>query len=107
MELWWICKSLPYLITLNKLEVGFSLTDGANKNYSVFLLFKGEGFMNEKEYIESQNDCAKLLGQSFSEYNKSLEKIKCSYFEKPTSKGDKVKNILTQLGLTEKDLKKI
>ena len=91
MKLWWICKSLPYLITLNKLEVGLSLTDGANKNYSVFLLFKGEEFMNEKEYIESQNACAKLLGQSFSEYNKSLEKIKCSNFEKSPSKEKKLK----------------
>ena len=62
--------------------------------------------MNEKKFIESQNDCAKLLGQSFSEYNESLKKIKCSNFEKSPSKEKKVKNILTQLGLTEKDLKK-
>ena len=62
--------------------------------------------MNKEKYIESQNDCAKLLGQSFSEYNKSLKKIKCSNFEKSASKEKKAKNILSQLGLTEKDLKK-
>lgn len=62
--------------------------------------------MNEKKYIESQNDCARLLGQSFSEYNKSLKEIKRSNFEKSYSKEKKVKNILNQLGITEKDLKK-
>ena len=62
--------------------------------------------MDEKKYIESQNDCAKLLGQSLSEYNESLKKIKCSNFAKSSSKEKKVKNILTQFGLTEKDLKK-
>ena len=62
--------------------------------------------MNEKKYIESQKDCARLLGQSFSEYNESLKKIKRSNFAKSPSKEKKVKNILTQLGLTEKDLKK-
>ena len=62
--------------------------------------------MNEKKYIESQNDCAKLLGQSLSEYNASLKKIKRSNFAKSSSKEKKVKNILTQFGLTEKDLKK-
>ncbi len=62
--------------------------------------------MNEKKYIESQNDCAKLLGQSFSEYNNSLTKIKRSNFKKSTTNERKAKNILNQLGLTEKDLKK-
>ena len=62
--------------------------------------------MNEKKYIESQNDCAKLLGQSFSEYNNSLKKIKRSNFKKSTTNERKVKKILNQLGLTEKDLKK-
>ena len=38
--------------------------------------------MNKEKYIESQKDCAKLLGQSFSEYNDSLKKIKCSNFKK-------------------------
>ena len=62
--------------------------------------------MNKKEYIESQNDCAKLLGLSVAEYNKSLKKIKCSTFKKSSSEEKKVKKILNQLGLTEKDLKK-
>ena len=64
--------------------------------------------MNNKKFIESQNDCAKLLGQSISEYNKSLKKIKRkrSKFEKSSSNEKKVKQILNQLGITEKDLKK-
>lgn len=62
--------------------------------------------MNKEKYIESQNDCAKLLGQSFSEYNKSLKNIKCLKFKKSSFKEKKVKNLLNQLGITEKDLKK-
>ena len=47
--------------------------------------------MNEKKYIESQKDCARLLGQSFSEYNESLKKIKRSNFAKSPSKEKKLK----------------
>ncbi len=63
--------------------------------------------MNKERYIESQNDCAKLLGQSITEYNKSLKKVKCSNFEKSSSKEKKVKKILMKLGLTDKDLKSV
>lgn len=62
--------------------------------------------MDKEKFIESQNDCAKILGQSFSEYNKSLKSIKRSSFEKSPSKEKKVMDILTQLGLSKKDLKK-
>ena len=62
--------------------------------------------MDKKEYIESQKDCAKILGQSFSEYNEGLKNIKCSNFKRLHSNEKKAKIILTQLGLTEKDLKK-
>ncbi len=62
--------------------------------------------MNKEKYIESQSDCAKLLGQSISEYNESLKSIKCFNFEKTTSNEKKVKNIMNQLGLIEKDLKR-
>ena len=67
---------------------------------------KRERLMNKKEYMESQNDCAKLLGLSLAEYNKSLKKIKCSTFRKSSSEEKRVKKILNQLGLTKKDLKK-
>lgn len=62
--------------------------------------------MNQKQYIESQKDCAKILGQSFLDYNKSLKNIKCSKFDKKPSKEDKSNDILKELGLCEKDLKK-
>ena len=63
--------------------------------------------MNKKQYIESQKDCAKLLEQSFFNYKKSLKNIKCSKFEKELSEEKDSNNILKELGLGEKDLKKI
>ncbi len=30
--------------------------------------------MNAKKFAESQKDCAKMLGQTITEYNKSLKK---------------------------------
>ena len=62
--------------------------------------------MNKEKYIESQSDCAKLLGQSMFEYNRSLKKIKYPKFENSSSNEKKVKKLLSQLGLKEKDLKK-
>ncbi len=62
--------------------------------------------MNKKEYIESQKECAKLLGLSYSDYNKSLKNIKCHKFTKSASDEKKVKKFLAKLGITEKDLKK-
>ena len=62
--------------------------------------------MTTKQYIKSQNDCVKLLGQSFDDYNKSIEKIKYSKFTKSFSKEKQVNKILNELGLIKKDLKK-
>ena len=61
--------------------------------------------MNKQEYIASQKDCAKLLGISLEEYNKSLKQIKSNqFFETPSEK--KQNEVLKKLGLTEKELNK-
>lgn len=62
--------------------------------------------MNTKKFVESQKDCAKMLGQSISVYNESLKKIKSSKFQNTPSNDKKATNILKQLGLNENDLKR-
>lgn len=63
-------------------------------------------FMNKKEYLKSQKDCAKMLGLSLKKYNESLKNIKVVKFDnKKASKKDTL-NILYELGLNENDLKK-
>lgn len=62
--------------------------------------------MNTKKFVESQKDCAKMLGQSMSTYEKNLKKIKISKFQNTPSSEEKTANILNQLGLNDKDLKK-
>ena len=62
--------------------------------------------MNMKKFVDSQKDCAKILGQSMSAYNKSLKSIKSSKFKNTPSTEKKATNILNQLGLNDKDLKK-
>lgn len=59
--------------------------------------------MNKKEFIESEKDCASLMGISLSEYEEELKIIKRPKFKKIFSKKN---NILKQLGITSKDLKK-
>ena len=62
--------------------------------------------MNKEKFNQSQKDCAKILGISLSEYNKNLKSIKRSKLAKSPYKEKKVMDILTQLGLSKKDLKK-
>ncbi len=62
--------------------------------------------MNAKKFAESQKDCAKMLGQTITEYNKSLKNIKASKFQNTPSREKKTINILNQLGLNDRDLKK-
>ncbi len=62
--------------------------------------------MNKKEYLKSQKDCAKMLGLSLKKYNESLQNIKIVKFKnKKENKKDTI-NLLHELGLSEKDLKK-
>ena len=59
--------------------------------------------MNAKTYDQQSKDIAKMLGESISEYKNSLKILKCQKFKKNSQKNN---DILSKLGLTEKDLKK-
>lgn len=60
--------------------------------------------MNKKEFVDSQKDCADMLGMSLEKYQKSIEKIKV-----PTKTKQRKRNfdnsILEKLGLKSSDLK--
>lgn len=60
--------------------------------------------MDKKQFIESQKDCASMLGMSLKEYEKT-----CANLKIPSSKKIKSKNydnsILKHLGLDVSDLK--
>lgn len=60
--------------------------------------------MNKKEFIDSQKECADMLGMSLKEYQKSIEKIKAPAKTKQT-KRDFDNSILEKLGLKSSDLK--
>ena len=60
---------------------------------------------SEKEFINEEKDCAKMLGMSLEEYRQYISNTKIS--AKITNKCRKYDNkILDKLGLTSKDLKK-
>lgn len=61
--------------------------------------------MNKKEFIDSQKDCADMLGMSLSKYQKSIEKIKVPAKQKTTPRTYN-DSILEKLGLKSSDLKK-
>lgn len=61
--------------------------------------------MSEKQFIESQKECANMLGMSLSEYEEYCEDLKVP---KKIMNNEKTKydnSILNVLGLTPKDLK--
>jgi len=58
--------------------------------------------MSEKQFIESQKECASMLGMSLSEYQEYCKNLKVPKLQK-NAKYDN--NILKSLGLTPKDLK--
>lgn len=60
--------------------------------------------MNKKQFIESEKDCAAMMGLSLKEYQKSMQKIKVPTAKNKTRKYDN--SILEKLGLTTRDLKK-
>lgn len=62
--------------------------------------------MNKKEFIESQKECAKMLGMSLSEYEVYCKNLKVpkDNIEK-IKKGKKFYDFLKSFGLEEKDLK--
>ena len=60
--------------------------------------------MTEKQFIESQKECASMLGMSLSEYQDYCKNVKIS----PANKKDIPKydnSILKKLGLSINDLK--
>lgn len=61
--------------------------------------------MNKKEFIDSQKDCADMIGVSLSKYQKDIEKIKVPAKKKTTTKTFN-NSILEKLGLKDSDLKK-
>lgn len=61
--------------------------------------------MSKKQFIESQKECASMLGVTVDQYENSLKNIKVPKFEKK----DKKKNddsMLSRFGLSAGDLKK-
>lgn len=61
--------------------------------------------MSEKQFIESQKECANMLGMTLSEYEEYCEDLKVP---KQIMNNEKTKydnSILNVLGLTPKDLK--
>ena len=56
-----------------------------------------------KEYYESQKDCADMLGISLSKYLKSLKHIKYPKFDRTPTYN---KEILEKLGLTKSEFLK-
>lgn len=64
--------------------------------------------MSEKEFIESQKECARMLGMSLEEYVdycKNLKVPKQALSETNDEKKEYDNSILDFLGLTPKDLK--
>lgn len=64
--------------------------------------------MSEKQFIESQKECASMLGMSLSEYENYCKNLKVPRQEISKEKNEKTEydnSILNFLGLTPKDLK--
>jgi len=64
--------------------------------------------MSEKQFIESQKECASMLGMSLSEYEnycKELKIPKQTLSKEKNKKKEYDNNILNCLGLTPEDLK--
>ena len=66
--------------------------------------------MSEKQFIESQKECAKMLGMSLSEYENYCKDLKVPKQtlnnEELDEKTEYDNSVLTNLGLTPNDLKK-
>ena len=66
--------------------------------------------MSEKQFIESQKECAKILGMSLSEYENYCKDLKVPKQtlnnEELDEKTEYDNSVLTNLGLTPNDLKK-
>lgn len=62
--------------------------------------------MSKEQFIESQKECASMLGMSLSEYEKYCKELKVpnQILNKEKTKYDN--SILNSLGLEEEDLKK-
>ena len=61
--------------------------------------------ISKKQFIESQKDCANMLGMSLSEYEEYCKKIKVPKQNIDEEKNEYDNSILEFLGLTPKDLK--
>ena len=61
--------------------------------------------MSEKQFIESQKDCASMLGMTLSEYEEYCKKIKVPKQNLTEEKIEYDNSVLEFLGLTPEDLK--
>ena len=61
--------------------------------------------MSEKQFIESQKDCASMLGMTLSEYEEYCKKIKVPKQNINEEKNEYDNSVLEFLGLTPEDLK--
>ena len=65
--------------------------------------------MSEKQFIESQKECASMLGMSLSEYEEYCKNIKVpteSTIAENKDNDDKTADLLNYLGIDESILKK-
>lgn len=65
---------------------------------------KRRDMMNKRQFIESEKDCASMLGLSLKKYRDSIENIITNGKKKKVKKFDNT--ILFKLGLNESDLKR-
>lgn len=62
--------------------------------------------MSEKEFIESQKECAAMLGMSLSEYQEYCKKVKVPKNDNEICECDNTTQILELLGIDSGMLKK-
>ena len=64
--------------------------------------------MNEREFIDSQKECAAMLGMSLHEYQKYCDNLKVptENIESEPEKDDETLKMLSSLGIDKSKLKK-
>lgn len=61
--------------------------------------------MNEKQFVESQKECAKMLGMTLSEYQEYCEKLKVNQTEEYYENENKTLEVLNFLEIDKNKLK--
>ena len=61
--------------------------------------------MNEKQFIESQKECAAMLGMSLSEYQKFCANVKVPTEREKKENDDKNQDLMSYFGISKSMLK--